>query len=940
MIHPSFTRTKKLPLRLILIVPFVLQIFAAVGLVGYLSFRNGQKAVNDLAEQLMSQASKQVDRQLDNYLAMPHKINQINSNAVQVGLLKLHDFKNTGHYFWQQMQVFDVSYIYYALVTGEYAGAGRFRENRGVTIDELSLNTKGKTYTYQTDRQGDRTSVIDVQDYTPLTDPWYTKTLKANKPIWSSVYNWSDLPEFLSIGATRPIYDNTNKFIGVMGVDFLLSNIGDFLGSIKISPSAKIFIIERNGLLIANSISQKPFTMVNGKAQRLNVLNSSDSLIQNTAKYLQQKFGNFQAIKNGKQLDFEFQNSRQFVQVTPWRDEYGLDWLVIVVVPESDFMAQINANTRTTILLCLGALGGAIALGIFTSRWITKPIVQLRTASVAIASGELDQTVEVKGIDELETLAAAFNQMATQLKESFLELETKVEERTAQLKEAKESADSANNAKSEFLANMSHELRTPLNGILGYAQILQRDQTANPKQKDGINIIHQCASHLLTLINDILDLSKIEARKLELSPHDFHFASFLNGIVEICRIKAEQKEIAFNYEVLNKLPTAIHADEKRLRQVLINLLGNAIKFTDKGGVTFKIGVIDNQSSVIVNSKNDPFPPSGFASRSWGRPPRPRWLTIPHSQFPIPRIRFQIEDTGVGMNSEQLQKIFLPFVQVGDKQRMAEGTGLGLAISQQIVQMMQSELQVESLSNVGSKFWFDVDLPESNQWIELNNANTHNIIGYEQEKQKILLVDDRWENRSVIVNLLEPLGFELMEAVNGEEGLEKAKTWHPNLIITDLVMPVLSGLEMTESLRNLSEFKDVIIIASSASVFNFDRQQSLKSGCNDFLPKPVQSKELLEKISQHMKLSWIYEAGIVPLTENALVDTAAAFIAPSAEELQALYIAAQIGDIAGVEQEALRLQQLDSQYLPFTAKLLQLAQEMDEEGIFKLIKQYT
>lgn len=270
MIHPALNRSKKLPLRLILIVPFVLQIFAAVGLVGYLSFRNGQKAVNHLAEQLMSQASNQVDRQLDNYLAMPHKINQINSNAVQIGLLKLHDFKNTGRYFWQQMQVFDVSYIYYALVTGEYAGAGRFRENRAVTIDELSLNTKGKTYTYQIDQKGDRTSVIDVQDYKPLTDPWYTKTLKAGKPIWISVYNWSDLPEFLSIGATRPIYDNTNKFIGVMGVDFLLSNIGDFLGSIKISPSAKIFIIERNGLLIANSISQKPFTMVNGKAQRLN----------------------------------------------------------------------------------------------------------------------------------------------------------------------------------------------------------------------------------------------------------------------------------------------------------------------------------------------------------------------------------------------------------------------------------------------------------------------------------------------------------------------------------------------------------------------------------------------------------------------------------------------------------------------------------------------
>ena len=538
-------------------------------------------------------------------------------------------------------------------------------------------------------------------------------------------------------------------------------------------------------------------------------------------------------------------------------------------------------------------------------------------------------------VRELEKALRVFHKQLERSQKSREELETnnqkrelmlnrviqEVESAKIELQKAKEAADAANHAKSDFLANMSHELRTPLNGILGYAQILRRDKTASAKQKDGIDIIYQCGSHLLTLINDILDISKIEARKLELLPKDFHFASFLTGIVEICRIKAEQKEIAFSYEALNRLPTAINTDEKRLRQVLINLLGNAIKFTDKGGVTFKVGVIGNGQQQLAQRER----------RSCRRE------TLIQGCLTISKIRFQVEDTGVGMTPKQLEKIFLPFEQVGEKSRMAEGTGLGLAISQQIVQMMGSELQVESTFEQGSKFWFDVDLAESTEWIELEKGNTvHNIIGYQGEKRKVLVVDDRWENRSVIINLLEPLGFELMEAVNGQEGLEKATVWHPNLIITDIVMPVLDGLEMTQRLR--SALQDVVIIASSASVFNFDRQQSLKSGCNNFLPKPVQSQELLEQIRHNLQLLWIYEG----VQELALEHTDAAvssFVAPEASQLQVLYAAAQIGDITGVEQEALRLLQLNAQYLPFAHKLLQLAQSLDEEAIFKLVKQY-
>jgi signal transduction histidine kinase/CheY-like chemotaxis protein len=918
----GFKSLKNVPLRLVLVVPFILQISMAVGLVGYLSFRNGQQAVNALARQLLGKVSGLVEQHLNVYLATPQHINQLNLDAIELGLLNPQDFQSTGHYFWKQMRVFDVGYISYGSTKGEFIGVERLNDGR-LLINEVSEKSQlGKLFVYATDEQGNRTNQITVKNWEPRSEAWYTEPVKVGKPMWSPIYPWEDKPEVLSISSSYPIADKNKKIVGVLSIDHLLSQISDFLNNLKVSSSGKIFILERNGLLVASSSSETPFTVAEGKAQRVKALNSRDFLIQSTAQYLQQKFGNLGAIKDRQELDFRLRGKRQFIQITPWRDKFGLDWLVIIVVPESDFMAQINANTQTTILLCFGALLLATSLGIYTSRWITIPILRLSEASSAIASGNLDQTVDIKAVKELNVLAQAFNRMAGQLRESFNtlektneELEKRVEQRTTELKTAKEAADAANQAKSEFLTNMSHELRTPLNGILGYAQILQRDKTATPKQQDGFYIIRQCGSHLLTLINDILDLSKIEAKKLELYPTDFQFEPFLRGVKEICRIKAEQKEIDFTYEVLNPLPPAIHADEKRLRQVLINLLGNAIKFTSQGSVIFKVGVVSDSLQ---------FPqPSNSES------------PITHKQQPlIHKIRFQIEDTGIGLTPEQLTKIFLPFEQAGDNALKVEGTGLGLAISNKIVEIMASEIKVESIYGKGSKFWFDLDLKEA-PLIDSAPITQQNVSGYQGKKQKILIVDDRWENRSVIINMLEPIGFEVIEAENGKEGLEKAHKFQPNLIITDLAMPVMDGFEMTQHLR--SEAFNDIIIASSASVLSFTRQQSWEAGCNDFIPKPVQNEELLSQLKNYLNLKWIYEAKaeLISLTEDLSLPINEMLIPPP-NKLNSLLKAAKSGYILDIQEEANRLKQLDINYAPFANKIIELAQAFEDEAIVKLI----
>lgn len=473
-----------------------------------------------------------------------------------------------------------------------------------------------------------------------------------------------------------------------------------------------------------------------------------------------------------------------------------------------------------------------------------------------------------------------------------------------ELKSAKEIADMANRAKSEFLANMSHELRTPLNGILGYAQILKRSD--NPqKHREGLEIIQRSGEHLLTLLNDILDLSKIEAKKLELNPSECDLHKLLQNIVDMFQLQMRAKDVQLIYQHDTALPN-VYGDEKRLRQVLINLLGNAVKFTDRGNVTL---TVDAQPSRSQHYK----------------------------------IRFAIADTGVGIDPDKLEDIFQPFQQVGDRARRYSGTGLGLPICQKIVEMMGGQLYVESVVNGGSTFSFEVELAEvPNPNIAAAIEDSRVIIGYTGDRRKILIVDDKTENRLVLHDLLAPLGFIVAEAVDGYDCLKQAQAFAPDLILLDMVMPALDGHETTTQLRKLPMFAKTAIVMVSASVFNQDRNLSIAVGCDDFIAKPINPDTLFQTIHSLLNLEWNYEevtssksnqTNGIEQTQN--VDSPLVF--PSSHVVDKLIKLARIGDILAIQDEVVLLKATDPTFSPFANQVLDYAHDFQIKRIREFLE---
>jgi PAS domain S-box-containing protein len=483
------------------------------------------------------------------------------------------------------------------------------------------------------------------------------------------------------------------------------------------------------------------------------------------------------------------------------------------------------------------------------------------------------------------------------LLEAHRGLERKVKERTRELEAAKKSAEAANLAKSVFLSSMSHELRTPMNAILGFAQLMQRDPTLKRQQLNNLETINRSGQHLLALINDVLEISRIEAGRTERVDSAFDFHDFLLGIEEMMRVRAEAKEISLYVERGN-LPRYVENDENKLRQILINLLGNAVKFTDSGSVTLCVR----------------------AGKATGE-------TVP--------VDFAVKDTGVGIAAEEMDKIFEPFVQMEVGKQRSEGSGLGLTICRKFVQLLGGEVSVISELGKSSEFSFTLPmkLVEADSLPQVETPAQVTGLEAGQPEYRILVVEDRPDNRQLLIDLLKQVGFQVLEAVNGEEAFALFKDERPDLICMDMRMPVMDGYEATRRIKAMPDGKRTPIIALTASAFEEDRKAIMATGCDGFVRKPIKEHELFDSIKQLLRVRFHYKDRTAESLKRAPLDLQALAQLPTGLKERLLDAAQQL-DSKEVEKV---VSEIETQSAPLAGALRELASEFHFDVVIKTIQ---
>ncbi len=671
----------KVSLQTVLLVPFVLLTIAAVALVGYFSYRNSQEAVNDVAHQLRSEINARIEGHLSDFLDRPHAVNHINAHAMTIGTLDVTDQKALKQRFWQQVKMIDtITSISFSNTAGGLANAGREGAGGSFYVIYTDNFESGPFYKYFTDNQGNPSILEEsLPNFDGRTRSWYTDAVAAGTSIWSEAYILFTGQD-MSLSACQPVYSYRGQLMGVIASNIFLSHLGDYLTTLKVGKTGQSFIMEPSGYLIATSTGEKPFIVSDGSEGvyiRLTAANSASPLSAAAARALENQYGSYDAITESDQFEFFLGGARQHGQVTFFQDNYGLEWLIVTVIPETDFMSQVSANNRMTIYLMLGTLAFTVTAAIIITRRILSPIAHLKDSAEALSGGRWDQVAgRPSRIKEISVLTDSFEYMVEQMQRTVTSLTYEVNER----QEAEYQLEAKNHELEQVVYIASHDLRSPLVNIDGYGreieyavselnQALSSDDIESvqalkdalkysvQEMSSAIKYIRTSTLQMDALIKGLLKLSRSGRAALTIETLDMN--ALLSAVVAAVEFQVKEAGIDL---ILEELPPC-RGDAVQVNQVFSNIIANAIKYTASG----------RPPVIRVSGKVE-------GSRSI----------------------YCVEDNGVGIEEKNLEIIFEVFEQLNPVS--SAGEGLGLTIVRQILQRLGGEIWVESALDSGSRFY--------------------------------------------------------------------------------------------------------------------------------------------------------------------------------------------------------------------------------------------